>query len=192
MKIRVSRLESRMDHLTSLEDKVDRLETRVAVLTLESEKFLKFRNRRFLYLQNGQHDVLSKDSKIISRGNNVALGGDVLADVKLYERGIRFGYEVFTRLYGLPYTRIHFLKIERPIIALVNLTLIPEPESIVLQTLNMHSTVKLAPVEAAYSRFIREIQDAGYRSFTAMPNTPEIIAMEKFRNDYRELIKNNP
>lgn len=51
-------------------------------------------------------DVLSRESKIISSGNNIARNGDVLADVKLYERGIRFDDDFFTRLYGLTYTRI--------------------------------------------------------------------------------------
>lgn len=56
---------------------------------------------------------------MISIGNNIAHGGDVLADVKLYESGIRFNDDVFNRLYGLPDTRNHLLKIERTIIALI-------------------------------------------------------------------------
>lgn len=35
---------------------------------------------------------------MIPSRNNIAHGGDVLSDVKLYERGIRFD--------GLPYTRV--------------------------------------------------------------------------------------
>lgn len=69
-----------------------------------------------------------------------------------------------------------------------------------LQTLNMHSTViaekrpaeDLAPVKASFSRFIRNIQDGGYRRFVYMPNTPETKAMEKFRSDHRELLKKHP
>lgn len=45
-------------------------------------------------------------TNIIPSGNEIAHGGDVLSDVKLYERGIRFDDDVFIKLYGLPYTRV--------------------------------------------------------------------------------------
>lgn len=88
------------------------------------------------------------------KSQNIAQGGNILADVKLYESRIRFDDDVFTRLYGSTYTRIYFLKIEKPINCL-KLTLILEP---VLQISNMHSTViahkwtteELAPVESSY------------------------------------------
>lgn len=76
----------------------------------------------------------------------------------------------------------------------------PASDSIVLQTLNVHSTIiaqkrtakELAPFKASFSRFIQSIQDGGYRKFANMPNAPETKAMEQFWSDYRELIKKNP
>lgn len=107
LKIRISRFESRADHVSSIETRIDKLETRVAVLTLESNNFLEIRNRRFCtFRRDILHDVLARDSNIIPSGNEIAHGGDVLSDVKLYERGIRFDDDVFIKLYGLPYTRV--------------------------------------------------------------------------------------
>lgn len=106
----------------------------------------------------------------------------------------------------MPYTRVKIYgkyfnpdKIKGLIIG-VNLTLMPESDRIVLQTLNVHSTIigqkrtaeELAPFKASFSRFIQSIQDGGYRKFADIPNAPETNAMEQFWSDYRELIKKNP
>lgn len=103
-KDRLSRVENKLDNLAGMETRIDRLEARVAVLTLESHKFLEIRNRRMCKFRRDilQH-VLARDSDTIPSGSNI---GDVLSDVKLYERGIRFDDDIFIKLYGLPYTRV--------------------------------------------------------------------------------------
>lgn len=83
------------------------LETRVAVLTLESNIFLEIRNRRFCtFRRDILHDILARDSNVIPSENEIAHGGDVLNDVKLFQRGISVDDDVFIKLYGFPYTRV--------------------------------------------------------------------------------------
>lgn len=96
-----------MSHVSSMETRIDQLETSLAILTLESNNFLKIRNRRFcIFRRDIFNDVITRDANIIPSGTNIAYGGDFLSDVKPYERGIRFDDDVFIKLYGLPYTRV--------------------------------------------------------------------------------------
>lgn len=102
MKSRISRLDEMQVSVSNLETRIDQLETRVAVLTLESNIFLEIRNRRFCtFGRDILHDILARDSNVIPSENEIAHGGDVLNDVKLFERGIRVGDDVFINLYGL-------------------------------------------------------------------------------------------
>lgn len=104
----LARVENKVENLAGMETRIDNLEARVAVLTLEIHKFLEIRNRRMCPFRRDilQH-VIARYSDTIPSGNNIAHDGDVLSDVKLNERGIRFDDDIFIKLYGLPYTRVH-------------------------------------------------------------------------------------
>lgn len=87
--------------ITCLNLKFEYLEGQVSGLKLISEEYDRLRQRFLSAYARKANKCTKKDILIIHEGNAVALGGDAIADAKLYLSSSRRDFDIFHELYGL-------------------------------------------------------------------------------------------
>lgn len=99
-------LETTKMRVTDLKSEMLSMKREMIILKQESDAYLTIRRKFFAMFRRDSLKSLPKKDKATSReGNNSAHGGDLLVDLKQYEKQVRFDDDVFIHLYGSAWQR---------------------------------------------------------------------------------------